>query len=100
VSDEPRASSHLSDRDRAMAQEIGNHAGQVVIARLIDTVTNREFAQRVTNTYAEEAQRIVGKAVIRFAFWVVGVVMLIVAWKTGVVSAISEAIGTGGGHRP
>lgn len=93
MSDDQAYRSHLTDRDRAMAQEIGNHAGQVVIARLIETVTDRDFAQKVTNTYAEEAQRIVGAAVIRFVFWIVGIVMLIVAWKTGLVGAISDAIG-------
>ena len=85
----------LSERDRHMAHEIGRHAGQHVVARLMDLATDREFAGKVTGTYAEEAQRIVGAAVIRFFVWVVGIAMLIVAWKTGVISAVNDLFKTG-----
>ena len=88
--DDEHQPSHLSEREKQMAREIGRHAGHVVTARMIDLVTDREFAERVTNTYAEQAQRVVGRAVIRFIFWVLGVVMLIAAWKTGVLDRVSE----------
>lgn len=83
----------MSDRDRQMATQIGDRAGQVVVARLLDAAQNKEIAGRVLETYAEEAQRIVGRAVIRFAFWVFGVVMLIAAWKTGAVHWLSDFFG-------
>jgi general stress protein YciG len=86
----------LSDRDKQLAREIGRHAGQVVTARIIDLVTDREFAEKVTSTYAEQAQRIVGAAVIRFIFWVLGVAMLIAAWKTGVLDKVGDFFS----HRP
>jgi hypothetical protein len=80
----------------AMAHEIGRHAGQHVVSRLMDLAQDEEVIERVAGKWSREAQRVVGAAVIRFIFWVVGIVALIVAWKAGLVHAISEAIGTGG----
>lgn len=81
-----------------MAHEIANYTGQHVVARLIDLAQDEEVIEKVSSKWSREAQRVVGAAVIRFVFWVVGIVALIVAWKAGLVSAISEAIG--GGHKP
>ena len=99
----PRDDEHrppqLTDRDRAMAHEIANYTGQHVVARLIDLAQDEEVIEKVSSKWSREAQRVVGAAVIRFVFWVVGIVALIVAWKAGLVSAISDAIGSGG-HKP
>jgi hypothetical protein len=84
----------MTERDRHLAHQIGDRAGQVVVARLLDAVQDKEIANKVIETYAEEWQRIVGKAVIRFFVWVVGVVLLIAAWKTGVLNAISDIFGS------
>ncbi len=96
----PRDDEHrppqLTDRDRAMAHEIARHTGQHVVSRLLDLAQDEEVIERVSTKWSREAQRVVGAAVIRFVFWVVGIVALIVAWKTGLVSAISDAIGSGG----
>mgnify|MGYP001810783612 CR=1 FL=1 len=89
----------LSDRDRAMVQEIARHTGQHVVARIIDLAQDEAVIERVSAKWSREAQRVVGAAVIRFVFWVVGIVALIVAWKTGLVGAISDAIGSNGGHK-
>jgi hypothetical protein len=80
----------MSERDRQMANQIGERAGQVVVARLLDAVQDREIAERVIDTYAGEAQRIVGRAFFRFAFWVIGVVLLVAAWKTGVLAWVND----------
>ena len=92
--DDPRPS-HLTDRDRQMAHEIARHTGQHVVARLIDLAQDEEVIQRVSAKWSSEAQRVVGAAVIRFAFWVVGIVMLAVAWKTGVISALDDLLKKG-----
>lgn len=86
----PDEYNQMSDRDRQMANQIGERAGQVVVARLLEAVQDREIAGRVIDTYAGEAQRIVGRAVFRFTFWVVGVVLLIAAWKTGALGWLSD----------
>jgi predicted phage tail protein len=78
-----------------MAHEIARHTGQHVVARLLDLAQDEEVIERVSTKWSREAQRVVGAAVIRFVFWVVGIVALIVAWKAGLVHAISEAIGSG-----
>lgn len=82
--------SAMSERDRQMANQIGERAGHVVVARLLAAAQDPEIASRVMSTYADEARRIVGGAVIRFAFWVIGVVLLIAAWKTGVLGWLSN----------
>lgn len=86
----------LSDRDRAMVAEIARHTGQHVVARILDLAQDEQVIERVSSKWTREAQRVVGAAFIRFVFWVVGIVTLIIAWKTGLVSAISDAINTGG----
>lgn len=85
--------SRLSDKDIEMAHEIGRHAGQHVVARLLDLAQDEEVISKVGSKWSREAQRVVGAAVIRFVFWVVGIVSLIVAWKAGVISAIGDFIG-------
>lgn len=92
--DDEHRPSQLTDRDRAMVQEIARHTGQHVVARIIDLAQDEEVIERVSSKWSREAQRVVGAAVIRFVFWVVGIVALIVAWKAGLVSAISDAVGT------
>lgn len=82
-----------------MAHEIANYTGQHVVARLLDLAQDEEVIEKVSSKWSREAQRVVGAAVIRFVFWVVGIVALIVAWKAGLVSAIGDAIGSGG-HKP
>jgi len=93
--DDPRPPA-LTERDREMAHEIARHTGQHVVARLLDLAQDEEVIERVSSKWSREAQRVVGAAFIRFVFWVVGIVTLIIAWKTGLVSAISDAINTGG----
>lgn len=90
--DDPRPP-HLTERDREMAHEIARHTGQHVVARILDLAQDEEVIEKVAEKWSREAQRVVGAAVIRFLFWVIGIVALIVAWKTGVVSAISDTIG-------
>lgn len=84
----------LSDRDQAMVREIARHTGQHVVARIMDLAQDDEVIDKVAGKWSREAQRVVGAAVIRFVFYVVGIVALIIAWKTGLVSAISDAIGS------
>lgn len=95
--DQPRPP-RLTDRDLEMAQEIGRHCSQHVVARLLDLAQDEVVIERVASKWSREAQRVVGAAVIRFVFWVVGIVALIVAWKTGLVHMISDAVG--GGKQP
>lgn len=91
MQDEPRPP-RLSDRDMEMAHEIGRVAGQHVVARAIELAQDDEFVDRVTNKWMGRAQMMVGGAVIRFFFWVIGLVALIAAWKAGLVAAITDAV--------
>lgn len=80
----------LNERDRRLAEEIGRHAGHHVVERLLDLAMDQEVINKVAGRWSGEAQRIVGAAVIRFLFWICGVVLLIGAWKTGALKNVAE----------
>lgn len=97
--DDPRPPS-LTERDREMAHEIARHTSQHVVARLIDLAQDEAVIERVTSKWSREAQRVVGAAVFRFAFYLLGVIAVIASIKVGLVGLINDFIGNIGGRQP
>lgn len=76
----------MTQRDREMAEHIAQHT----TARMIDALQNPDIAERVVGTWAGRVQQVVGRAVLRFVFYIVGIALLIGAIKAGVVDSILD----------
>ena len=84
--------SPLSEREQRLAEEVGRYAGHHAVDRVFDMLLDEEVIHKVTSKWGGEAQRIVGAAVLRFVFWVVGVMLLIAAWKTGALGWLGDLL--------
>lgn len=79
----------MSERDQAMAERIG----QVVINGLIEKAQDPEQVSKVVDTWAGHIQKMVGRAVMRVAWWVLGTLLVIGSIKLGLLDKLHAAFG-------
>lgn len=84
----------MSDRDRAIAEQIAQHT----TARLLDALQDDETANRIIEKWSGKAQQVVGRVVIRTVFYIVGVAVLIGSIKAGLIDWLVSSIGFPGSH--
>lgn len=84
----------MSQRDREMAEFIAQHT----LARILEAMQNEEVIDRVTDKWAGQLQRTVGRTVIRMVFYIAGVALLIGSIKAGMIERLVEFFNTGPRH--
>jgi hypothetical protein len=85
----------MSDRDRAIAEQIAQHT----TARILDALQDEDTAGRIVDKWAGKAQQVVGRVVIRTVFYIVGVALLIGSIKAGLVDWLVSSFGFPGSHK-
>lgn len=60
----------MTDRDRALAEEIGEHVAQVVTARLLTAVTSDDVPDRVIVTWVGHLDKRIGRGIRRLLVYV------------------------------
>jgi hypothetical protein len=79
----------MSDAEKkALVEQIGQH----VIDRLVHASTDEKIVGQVVDTAAAQVQRVVGRAVIRGAIYIVAAIMMVGALKAGLLEWISTHI--------
>lgn len=79
--DEP---SIMSDKDHAMAREIGRAVADNLIARLKDP----DEMEAIVETVSVHAQRLVGRAVLRLFWMVLAALLFLGSWKLGLIDKL------------
>ncbi len=79
----------MTQRDRDMAELFAQHT----TARIIDALQSEDVADKVVETWAGRVQKLVGRAVLRFVFYICGIALLIGAIKAGVIDSILSTFG-------
>lgn len=80
----------MSQRDRDLAELFAQHT----VARLLESIQNDEVIDRVTDKWAGQLQKTVGRTVIRMVFYIAGVALLIGSIKAGMIERILEVFST------
>lgn len=84
----------MSQHDRDLAELCAQHT----VSRLLEAIQNEEVIDRVTEKWAGQLQRTVGRTVIRMVFYIAGVALLIGSIKAGMIDRILEIFNTGPKH--
>jgi hypothetical protein len=71
----------MSERDRILAEYFAQHT----VGKLLDALQNEEVIGHVTDKWAGQLQKTVGRTVIRMVLYVAGVALLISSLKAGLV---------------
>lgn len=79
----------MSERDQAMAREIG----RVVAEHLIEQAQDPEKVGLVLDTWGSHLQKMVGRAVLRVAWWVLLTLLVIGSVKLGLLDKLHQALG-------
>lgn len=79
----------MSERDQAMAREIG----RVVVERLVEQAQDPETVGMVLDTWGGHVQKMVGRAVLRVVWWVLLTLLVIGSIKFGLLDKLQQALG-------
>lgn len=70
----------LTDKEEAFAARVA----EVATAKLIEQVTDPDFAEKAIDTYSSFIQKAVGKAVIKTGLWILLALVAWAGWKLGI----------------
>lgn len=79
----------MSERDQAMAREIG----RVVVEQLMEHAQDPEQVGLVLDTWGSHVQKMVGRAVLRVLWWVLLTLLVIGSVKLGLLDKLHQALG-------